>query len=362
MANFSEAASPALQISRLGVNNFDSVAWDNFIRLYTAECLTAYKRETVLESLVRQKTISGGKSTTFPMLGRSSVEYFTPGNEITGGKLRAGERTVLVDDLMISSKMIYSLDEAMAYYEVRGQYSEESGNALAWESDRNCARMLVKAALATDLTSAAAIVQSYKQFDEEEFVANVNIGTVSGDDLDPSAIDKAILDALKLWKKKSISSRGAVLALSTDNYFSLLDTTDSAKINWRNSLYGGVSGFSGIQVPTMHGVEILCVNNMDVSTLWNGATGVTTDQKPLAASVGSGRTEAYDIPVAYLPTALLTRGVLFTPDAVCKVNLLGVQIESEYQMRFQGTQFLAKKAEGFNVLRPASAIALMAVA
>lgn len=362
MANFSGAANPALNISRLGSNNFDVVAWENFIRLYTAEVLMAYKRETLLESRVRSKTIRGGKSTTFPMLGRSTVEYFTPGDEITGGKLRAGERTCVVDDLMISAKMIYNLDEVMNYYDVRSAYSEESGNALAWESDRNCARMLVKACLATDLASAADLVQSYKQFDEEEFVANVNVGTVSGDDLDPSAIDQAILDALKLWKKKSISPRGAVLALNTDNYFALLDTKDAAKINWRNSLYGGISGFEGTQVPTMHGVEIICSNNMDVTTLWNGTTGVTTDQKPLAATVGSGRTAAYDVPVAYLPSAKLVRGVLFVPDAVCKVNLLGVQTESEYQMRHQGTMMLAKKAEGFNILRPSAAIGFMAVA
>ena len=53
------------------------------------------------------------------------------------------------------------------------------------------------------------------------------------------------------------------------------------------------------------------------------------------------------------------RGFVFTPDAVATVKLLDLGLESEYQINRQGTLMVAKYAMGHNVLRPASAIALL---
>lgn len=364
MSTFSAVANPSLVISRLGVNNLDpaSVAWDNFIKTYAAEVLTAYRRSTVFAPLVRQKTITKGKSTTFPMLGRSTAEYFTPGNEIVGGKVRAGERTVTIDDLMISAKSIYTLDEAMNYYDVRSQYSFESGQALSRETDRNICRMLIKAALATDLASAADLVQLYKQFDEEEFTDNVQIGTVAGDELDPTAIAYAIQMAVKTFRKKDIDTSGMVVVLPPDQYFALIDVRDKDKLTYMNRDFGGVGSLAGTTAPGIAGLNIIMSNNMDATNLWNGSTGATTDQKPLEALVGSGRDEAYDMPATYLADALKCKGMVFSKDAVCSVNLLGMQVESAYQMQYQRTLMLAKKAEGHNILRPAAAISLYSVA
>lgn len=361
MADFSAAANPSIVLSRLGQNNLSGVVWDNFIRTYAAEVLTAYKRSTVFAPLVRQKTISRGKSTTFPLLGRSTAEYFVPGNEITGGKLRAGERTVTIDDLLISAKSIYTLDEAMNYYDVRSQYSFESGEALSRETDRNICRMLVKAALSTDLASAADLVQSYKQFSEEEFTDNVQIGDTAGDELDPTAIAYAIQQAIKTFRKKDIDTSGLVVVLPPDQYFALIDVRDKDKLTYMNRDFGGTGSISGTSAPAIGGLNILMSNNLDVDTLWNGTTGVTTDNAPLADSVGSGRTEAYDVPLDYLAAAKKVKGLVFSKDAVCSVNLLGMQVESKYQMEYQRTLMLAKKAEGHNILRPAAAIALYEV-
>ena len=360
---FSSAANPSLLLSRLGDNNLaGTTVWNNFIRLYAAEILTAYKRSTVFAPLVRQKSISKGKSTTFPMLGRTSVEYFTTGNEIVGGQIRAGERTVTIDDLLISAQSIYTLDEAMNYYDVRSQYSFESGQALARETDRNICRMLVKAAMATDTTAAANLVQSYTQFSEEEFTPNIQIGDVSGDELDPTAIAYSIQMAIKTLRKKDIDTTGMTVVLAPDQYFALIDVRDSSKLTFMNRDFGGVGSLNdGTTAPQIGGLRIVMSNNLDTTALWNTSTGVTTDQAPLAASVGSGRTAAYDMPSTYLATAKKVKGLVFSKDAVCSVNLLGMQVESDYQMQYQRTLMIAKKAEGHNILRPAASIALYSV-
>jgi hypothetical protein len=358
---FSAAASPSLVLSRLGAQNLGATPWANFVRLYAAEVMVSYKRASILAPLVKQKTISKGKSTTFPLLGRTTAEYFTPGYEITGGQIRAGERQVTIDDLLISAQSIYSLDEAMNYYDVRSQYSAEAGLALARESDRNIARMLMKAALSTDYTSAGNLIQAYTQFDEEDFTANQQIGDVSGDELDPSALVYAIQMAVKILKKKDIPTDGLSIVLAPDQYFALTDPRDANKLTYMNTQYGGVGNVAGFTVPKIGGIPVYMSNNFDPTDLFNTSTGVSTGQLPLASTVGSGRTAAYDMPVAYLPTAKKIKGMIFSKDAVCSVSLLGMQVESEYQMQYQRTLMLAKKAEGHNVLRPAGAVALYSV-
>ena len=362
---FSAVSNPAYNLSRIGANNnVNTLAWDNFVRLYVSEVLTAYHQKLILAPSVRHRTISNGKSTTFPMLGKTTVEYFTPGNEIVGGQIRAGERQVTIDDLLISSQFIYQLDEAMNYYDVRGQYSTEAGWALAKETDRNVARQLIKAALCTDTTTAAALVQNYKQFDEEDFTPNVTIGTLAGDALVPGQIDYAILQAIKNFIVAGIDHTNAICVLPPAQYFALLDTRDSTKVNYMNHFLGGVGGAGGSTVPALHGMPIYCSPNLDPALLWNATTGVTSDQVPLTtAAGGSGRNTAYDMPVGanYLTLANKVCGLIYNPDAVCSVSLQGLQMEGKYQMERQGYLMLSKKAEGHNVLRPANAIALLSV-
>ena len=354
----SDTPNPAIITSRLGSNNFGSTAWENFVRLYSAEVEVAYRRSAIFRQLIRHKTIANGKSTTFPMLGRTTAEYFTPGNEIVGGKIRAGERTCSIDDLLISSQAIYTLDEAMNYYSVRSQYSTEAGLALAREEDRNAARMLVKAALTTSIARAEDLVQAYNQFDEEEFTDNVEIGLTSGDEYDASQIAYAINQTLKVFTEKDIPTEGLICVLNPEQYYALFDPREAGRLNYINRDFGGSGTLNprgGVQIA---GMRVIMSNNLNPASLWNGSTGVTSDNAPLASTVGSGRSTIYDMPSDYLEEAKKVVGLVFAPDAICEVQLLGMQTESKYQMEYQRTLMLSKMAVGMNILRPAAAVAL----
>jgi hypothetical protein len=367
------ASNPAYTVSFQGQTNNTGDVRDLFLKLYAGEVLTAFEEKKVLMDKVRTRTISKGKSASFPMTGRATAEYLTPGNEITGGNIRASERIVTIDDLLISSQFIANIDEAMNHYDVRSIYSKEAGIALANEADRNVARMLVKAALSTNATRAAALVQGYKDFAEEDFTDNVTIGTATADSIDPAKLAKAIFDAKKEFDIKNVDHSNAVVALAPDQYYALLDVSDGSKLTYMNKDFGGNGNLAGATVPMIAGMPVIMSNHAKVSNLYvnfttgNANEGKTSDNAPLANTAGSGRTTHYDLPTAAVDSADMVaiaskmRGFIFTPEAVATVKLLDLGMESEYQINRQGTLMVAKYAMGHNVLRPAACIGLLEV-
>ena len=139
------ASNPAYDVSRLGQTNLSGDVRDLFLKLYAGEVLTAFEAKNIMMPLMRTRTITKGKSASFPFLGRTSAEYHTPGNEITGGKIRASERIVTIDDLLISAQFVPNIDEAINHYDVRSTYSKEAGIALATEADKNIITQLTEA-------------------------------------------------------------------------------------------------------------------------------------------------------------------------------------------------------------------------
>ena len=364
------ASNPAYSVSFQGQNNLTGDVRDLFLKLYAGEVLTAYEEKKVLMDKVRTRTISKGKSASFPMTGRATAEYLTPGNEITGGSIRAGERIVTIDDLLISSQFIANIDEAINHYDVRSIYSKEAGIALANEADRNVARMLVKAALATNATAAAGLIQDYKAFTEEDFTSNVTIGTATADSLDPAKLAKAIFDAKKTMDIANVPSDNAVVVLPPAQYYALMDVTDGSKLTYMNRDFGGNGSIASATVPMIAGMPVYMSNHLVTGDLIETAgvnKGQSKGQRPLANTAGSGRTTAYDITntttdgVNLVDIAAKARGLVMTQDAVATVKLMDLGVESEYQINRQGTLMVAKYAMGHNVLRPAAAIALLEV-
>ena len=77
-------AAPTFDASRLGlVNNAGGGTWagDNalFLQVFAGEVLTAFRKATIFEALHSVRTISSGKSASFPIIGLNSAAYHTPG-------------------------------------------------------------------------------------------------------------------------------------------------------------------------------------------------------------------------------------------------------------------------------------------
>ena len=119
----------------------------NFLKIFSGEVLTTFNRETIFKDLTMKRTISSGKSASFPITGRFSSRYHRPGDFITGqgNKGMIGEKIITIDDLLIADASIYDLDEAKLHWDVRSIYSTELGRALARAYDQRLARTLLTA-------------------------------------------------------------------------------------------------------------------------------------------------------------------------------------------------------------------------
>lgn len=338
-------ALPDYAPSRLGQVNAAGDDRELFLKLFAGEVLTAFEHTNIAMPLHRVRTISKGKSATFPLTGYASAEYHTPGTMIDPNKVKHGERIVTVDDLLISPLFIASIDEAMNHYDVRGIYAKEAGSALARQADRNIFRTVAKAAFITDSTKAAA--EFGTAFDDEVYTANQTIGTVAGDATDPAKIVSAIYKAVEEFTKKNVPFENAIVVLAPEQYFSLLNVSDTTKATWLNRDVGGAGSVAGRQVPMVAGLPVVMSNHLPQT---NQSTTLSDgDEAPITTS----RAGKYKGDFAKI------KGLIFTPDAAATVKLMDLGLESEYQIERQGTLIVAKYAMGHNILRPACAQALL---
>ena len=119
----------------------------NFLKIFSGEVLTVFNRETIFKDLTQKRTISSGKSASFPITGRFSSRYHRPGDWITGqgNKGMIGEKIITIDDLIIADASLYDLDEAKLHWDVRSIYSKELGRALSRAYDQRLVRTLLTA-------------------------------------------------------------------------------------------------------------------------------------------------------------------------------------------------------------------------
>jgi hypothetical protein len=338
-------ALPDYAPSRLGQFNAAGDDRELFLKLFAGEVLTAFEHTNIAMPLHRVRTISKGKSASFPLTGYASAEYHAAGTMIDPNKIKHGERTVTVDDLLISPVFIAAIDEAMNHYDVRGIYSKECGAALGRQADRNIFRTVAKAAFITDATKAAA--EFGTSFDDETYTANQTIGTVAGDATDPVKIVAAIYKAVEEFVKKNIPHENAVIVLPPEQYYALLNVSDITKASWLNRDVGGTGTTAGAAIPMVAGLPVYVSNHLPQT---NQSTALADgDEAPITAS----RAGKYKGDFAKI------KGLIFTPDAAATVKLMDLGVESEYQIERQGTLIVAKYAMGHNILRPACAQALL---
>jgi len=318
-----------------------------FLDIFAGEVLTEFHNKNIMMDKHRVRSISSGKSASFPMIGTASAKYHTPGTLIEADQFAHSERKVTVDDLLISPVFIPNIQEAMRHFEVRSTYSSECAFALASVADRNILRTALKAAYITDAAKATAA--GLTPVTGETFTDNVKLGAV-GDELKGDKIVAAVFKAVEEMETKNVSGDLA-LFLRPAQYYALFNTTDTSKLFYMNKDVGGTGSYATAQIPMIAGVPVYLTNNLPSAN--ESAALAQGDPSPLAdIALGSGRAGAYKGDFSKVV------GLLMNKDAVATVKLMDLGLESEYQIDRQGTLMVAKYAMGHNVLRPAGAISI----
>jgi hypothetical protein len=314
--------------SRLGlVNNTGTNFNELFLKVFSGEVLTAFAENNIFnESMHTVRTIANGKSAQFPVLGTATAAYHTVGTPLVGAnQIKANEKIISIDDLLISQAFISSLDEMKNHYDVRQTYSSELGKALARTYDQNVAKVIANASRASTNLSGGngGVVLTLAS-------GNTNSAAVTGDEL-----AAAIYDIAQTFDERDIPPTDRFCVLPPAEYYKLAETA-TRTIDTDFNPQGNGSFASG-RVQMIAGIPVMMSNNVPQSNVGSNPSGANN---------------------TYSGDDSKTLGLVFHKSAVGTVKLQDMTTEisgSDYGIMYQGTLLVAKYALGHGILRPEAA-------
>lgn len=328
--------------SRLGAVNLGADKSELFLKVFSGEILTTFEETNIMKDLHRVRTIQNGKSAQFPATGIATAKYHTAGQNIADAgnqylsEIKHAEKTISIDDVLISSTFIANIDELKNHYDVRSIYAKELGKALAKRFDIATMKTLIAAARTSTPT-----------------VTGGNSGTIIGSSSSvfsatPTAAE--IIDALYLMAEnldtKDVADEGRFAVLSPSMYYTLITADNNAVSLASNRDAGGVGNIATGTIAQVAGISLYKSNHLvDVSVSSQPVTDdANANNNPFGGSTG------------YNADLSGTKIIGGTNEAIGTVKLLDLATESEYQIERQGTLFVAKYAMGHGVLRPECAV------
>ena len=244
-----------------------------YLKLFSGEMFKGFQHNTIARDLVTKRTLKNGKSLQFIYTGRMKSAYHTPGTPILGNADKSppvAEKTIVMDDLLISSAFVYDLDETLSHYDLRGEISRKIGYALAENYDRKIFRAIAKGARKASPITASGYVEpggTQIQVNATNNNANALGGTNAADLVD------AFYDAAAVLDEKGVSSDGRVAVLSPRQYYALIqNVTGNGLINRDVQ---GTALQSGNGIISIAGIQIF--KSMNVPFLGKFGTANTID-------------------------------------------------------------------------------------
>jgi hypothetical protein len=311
-------------VSALGQIEGAGLTDELFLKVFSGEVMTIFEAENVTKGRVMSRSITSGKSAQFPVMGRASAFYHTPGNEILGGTIKHNEKVITIDDLLISPVFIAEIDEAKNHYDVRGHYSTEVGRVLAQTWDKHALQVGVLAARTT-----------VGNINGESPAGSVITEAGSADFNDPAKLAAAFYAAAQTMDEKNIPEADRIAYLPPELYYALVQ---SDKVINRDFTAGNGDYAKG-KVFEVAGIEIVKTNNLP-------KTDVTAD------TVAAGSRDSY------VGNFSKTAGLIMHKSAIGTVQLMDLSTRMDYDHRRLGTQVVSKYAVGHGVLRPEAAVEL----
>jgi hypothetical protein len=293
----------------------------------------AYESACIAKGTVQNRTLTNGKSMQFIFTGRMTADYHTPGTPILGsGDPPVAEKTIVMDDLLISSAFLYDLDETLAQYSLRSEISKKIGHALAEAYDKKTFRTIALAAREAHPITAAP--------GPEPGGSVIKLG--AGNEFNAQAIVDGFFEAASILDEKNVPRDGRTAVLSPRQYYALVSQVDS---NILNRDYGNTQGnlTSGQGLYEIAGISIKRSNNLPF----------------MAGSVASVDGENNN----YAGDFSASCGLIYQKDAAGVVTSIGPTVQTtgaDVKTMYQGDIIVGRLAMGVGTLNPAAAIELQA--
>lgn len=307
------------QYTRLGQADLTGDTAALFRDKFVPELITQFEENRVMQPLVRHKTITSGKSATFPVFGKVGAKYFAIGDRAVGNqKLAKNTVTIFIDPLLVSDVVLYDLDERMSDTEDRKVIAEEMGQALANTEDKQLLQVGVLAARAN-----ANIVDG-------------NAGSViktAGIDTDAALLAAGIYAAGVKLDEKNIPAAGRMCFVKPMQYSLLCQYENIADKNIGGGSYE--KGTTGL----LNDIKIIKTNHLPSTNI----AEITEGAKPNNPYYGNFTD---------------TVGLVMTGAAIGTVSLHGVITELSWDSKEFFHLLTARVAQGHGILRPDCAVEL----
>ena len=340
-----------------------------YLKLFSGEMFKGFQRNTIARDLIMKRTLTSGKSLQFIYTGRTSAEYHTPGNSILGnsdGAPPVAEKTVTVDDLLISSAFVYELDETLAHYDLRGEISRKIGYALAEKYDRKIFRAVTKAArTASPITKSNFVEPGGTQ------IRVGSTGTNASDAYDSVKLVNAFYDAAAALDEKGVSGEGRVAVLNPRQYYELIQNVETNGLINRNERGDAIQSGNGIieiaGITIYKSMNIPFFGNFGTKYGTGSATNPgVTDPGNSGSFVEEAMGDDHNTTVNdYGQQAKFNNscGLIFQKEAAACVEAIGPQVQvtsGDISVVYQGDVILGRLAMGADFLNPAAAVELFA--
>ena len=336
-----------------------------YLKLFSGEMFKGFQHETIARDLVTKRTLKNGKSLQFIYTGRMTSDFHTPGTPILGNSDKAppvAEKTIVMDDLLISSAFVYDLDETLAHYELRGEISRKIGYALAEKYDRLIFRSITRGARSASPVSATNFV--------EPGGTQIRVGSTTNDSdaYNAGNLVNAFYDAAAALDEKGVSGDGRCAVLNPRQYYALIQDVGSNGLVNRDVQGTALQGGNG--VIEIAGIKIYKSMNIPFlgkyGVAYGGTTGETSPGNlgsfigptPENANATGGVNNDYG---TNTELGAKSCGLIFQKEAAGVVEAIGPQVQvtnGDVSVIYQGDVILGRMAMGADYLNPAAAVEL----
>ena len=358
-------------LTRPGQSNSTGDARALYLKLFSGEMFKGFQHNAIARDLVMKRTLTNGKSLQFVYTGHTKAEYHTPGNSILGntdGAPPVAEKTITIDDLLISSAFVYELDETLAHYELRGEISKKIGYALAQKYDRLIFRQIAKGARqASPITKSGFVEPGGTQI-------RVGTNNQASDAYVPASLIAAFYDAAAALDEKGVSQEGRVAVLNPRQYYELIQGVGSNGLINRDAQGGALQ--SGQGIIEIAGIKIYKSMNIPFFGSYGTKYGSASSTNPGVTSPGNvgsfvgetaedARASVTGINGNYGNSSDFANscGLIFQKEGAGVVEAIGPQVQitsGDVSVVYQGDVILGRLAMGADFLNPAACVELIA--
>ncbi len=358
-------------LTRPGQSNSTGDARALYLKLFSGEMFKGFQHNAIARDLVMKRTLTNGKSLQFVYTGHTKAEYHVPGNSILGntdGAPPVAEKTITIDDLLISSAFVYELDETLAHYELRGEISKKIGYALAQKYDRLIFRQIAKGARqASPITKSGFVEPGGTQI-------RVGTNNQASDAYVPASLIAAFYDAAAALDEKGVSQEGRVAVLNPRQYYELIQGVGSNGLINRDSQGTALQGGQGII--EIAGIKIYKSMNIPFFGSYGTKYGSASATNPGVTSPGNvgsfvgetaedARASVTGINGNYGNSSDFANscGLIFQKEGAGVVESIGPQVQitsGDVSVVYQGDVILGRLAMGADFLNPAACVELIA--